>query len=183
MSSFAKRFWPFFCLGDKQGVLFFIADFTPCFFLTSWQISRRVFELIRSEGSCNSSPEHGKEPEFSKKKGGGGGGSSTYCLVADDDDDDVDKDKSRPFEMYKRRTTVFVTRQVFLDVVCDALAEYKYVGRDQRADLILACRYISQLLGYIIYFDMFCQQKRMAYEFAFVWWLSHILFVLMHYIC
>ncbi|KAJ4890536.1 P-loop NTPase domain-containing protein LPA1-like protein 2 [Raphanus sativus] len=106
----------------------------------AFKISRRVFELIRSEGSCNSSPEHGKEPEFSKKKGGGGGGSSTYCLVADDDDDDVDKDKSRPFEMYKRRTTVFVTRQVFLDVVCDALAEYKYVGRDQRADLILACR-------------------------------------------
>ncbi|KAH0922447.1 hypothetical protein HID58_022465 [Brassica napus] len=97
----------------------------------AFKISRRVFELIRSEGSCNSSPEHGKEPEFSKKAGG-----STYCLVADD----VDKDKSKPFEMYKRRTTVFVTRQIFLDVVCDALAEYKYVGRDQRADLILACR-------------------------------------------
>ncbi|KAJ0248278.1 P-loop NTPase domain-containing protein LPA1 2 [Hirschfeldia incana] len=99
----------------------------------AFKISRRVFELIRSEGSCNSSPEYGKEPEFSRK---GGGGSSTYCLVPDD----VDKDKSKPFEMYKRRTTVFVTRQVFLDVVCDALAEYKYVGRDQRADLILACR-------------------------------------------
>ena len=103
-----------------------------CFFPYFWQISRRVFELIRSEGSCNSSPEHGKEPEFSKKAGAG----SAYCLVADD----VDKDKSKPFEMYKRRTTVFVTRQIFLDVVCDALAEYKYVGRDQRADLILACR-------------------------------------------
>ncbi|KAH0893244.1 hypothetical protein HID58_055673 [Brassica napus] len=101
----------------------------------AFKISRRVFELIRSEGSCNSSPEHGKEPEFSKK-GGGGGGGSTHCLVADD----VDKDKSKPFEMYKRRTTVFVTRQIFLDVVCDSLAEYKYVGRDQRADLILACR-------------------------------------------
>lgn len=97
----------------------------------AFKISRRVFELIRSEGSCNSSPEHGKEPEFAKKSGG-----STNCLVADD----VDKDKSKPFEMYKRRTTVVVSRQVFLDVVCDALAEYKYVGRDQRADLILACR-------------------------------------------
>ncbi|KAF8069796.1 hypothetical protein N665_1134s0006 [Sinapis alba] len=97
----------------------------------AFKISRRVFELIRSEGSCNSSPEHGKEPEFAKK-----GGGSTNCLVADD----VDKDKSKPFEMYKRRTTVDVSRQIFLDVVCDALAEYKYVGRDQRADLILACR-------------------------------------------
>ncbi|KAG2329934.1 hypothetical protein Bca4012_020536 [Brassica carinata] len=97
----------------------------------AFKISRRVFELIRSEGSCNSSPDHGKEPEFAKKSGG-----STNCLVADD----VDKDKSKPFEMYKRRTTVVVSRQAFLDVVCDALAEYKYVGRDQRADLILACR-------------------------------------------
>lgn len=137
---YAKRFWPslssaaFSAIRDKE---FFVADencFSP-YFSHFWQISRRVFELIRSEGSCNSSPEHGKEPEFSKK-GGGGGGGSTHCLVADD----VDKDKSKPFEMYKRRTTVFVTRQIFLDVVCDSLAEYKYVGRDQRADLILACR-------------------------------------------
>uniref|UniRef100_A0A1J3D5K0 P-loop NTPase domain-containing protein LPA1-like protein 1 n=1 Tax=Noccaea caerulescens TaxID=107243 RepID=A0A1J3D5K0_NOCCA len=96
----------------------------------AFKISRRVFELIRSEGSCNSSPEHGKESEFAKEE--------INCLVAGVDD--VDKDKSKPFEMYKRRTTVVVSRQIFLDVVCDALAEYKYVGRDQRADLILACR-------------------------------------------
>ncbi|ESQ37507.1 hypothetical protein EUTSA_v10002416mg [Eutrema salsugineum] len=101
----------------------------------AFKISRRVFELIRSEGSCNSSPEHGKVPEFAKESGGSNCVQKANCLVADD----VDKDK-RPFEMYKRRTTVVVSRQIFLDVVCDALAEYKYVGRDQRADLILACR-------------------------------------------
>ncbi|CAN8255038.1 unnamed protein product [Cochlearia groenlandica] len=100
----------------------------------AFKISRRVYELIRSEGSCNSSPEHGKEPEFAKS--GGGSTCVDNCSVTDD----VDKDKSKPFEMYKRRTTVVVSRQIFLDVVCDALAEYKYVGRDQRADLILACR-------------------------------------------
>ncbi|CAH8367526.1 unnamed protein product [Eruca vesicaria subsp. sativa] len=102
----------------------------------AFKISRRVFELIRSEGSCNSSPEHGKEPEFARKGGGSTCVNKANCLVADD----VDKDKSKPFEVYKRRTTVVVLRQIFLDVVCDALAEYKYVGRDQRADLILACR-------------------------------------------
>ncbi|KAL6979370.1 hypothetical protein U1Q18_021035 [Sarracenia purpurea var. burkii] len=50
------------------------------------------------------------------------------------------KNKSKPFELYKRRTTVVVRRKSFLDVVCDALAEYKYVGPNQRADLVLACR-------------------------------------------
>ncbi|KAF1887051.1 hypothetical protein Lal_00046289 [Lupinus albus] len=47
--------------------------------------------------------------------------------------------KSIPFELYKRRTTVFVPRETFLDIVCDALAEYKYLGPNQRADLMLAC--------------------------------------------
>ncbi|KAL0537795.1 hypothetical protein IC582_026782 [Cucumis melo] len=48
--------------------------------------------------------------------------------------------KNIPFEMYKRRTTLSVKRATFLDVVCKALAEYKYVSPNQRADLILACR-------------------------------------------
>ncbi|MCD7460311.1 hypothetical protein HAX54_043255 [Datura stramonium] len=48
--------------------------------------------------------------------------------------------ESKPFELYKRRTTVIVKRETFLDVVCDALTEYKYMGPNQRADLILACR-------------------------------------------
>ncbi|CAL1366839.1 unnamed protein product [Linum trigynum] len=50
------------------------------------------------------------------------------------------KGRSVPFELYKRRTTLVVRRGTFLDVVCDALAEYKYVGPNQRADLVLACR-------------------------------------------
>ncbi|KAJ0970313.1 hypothetical protein J5N97_023190 [Dioscorea zingiberensis] len=33
-----------------------------------------------------------------------------------------------------------LVRDTFLNVVCDALAEYKYVGPNQRADLMLACR-------------------------------------------
>ena len=48
--------------------------------------------------------------------------------------------KNIPFELYKRRTTLIVRRATFLDVVCKALAEYKYVSPNQRADLLLACR-------------------------------------------
>ena len=44
------------------------------------------------------------------------------------------------FELYKRRTTVLLPRDLFLDLVCDALALYKYVAPNQRADLMLACR-------------------------------------------
>lgn len=48
--------------------------------------------------------------------------------------------KSKPFDLYKRRTTAIVRRKTFLDVSCKALAEYKYVSPNQRADLVLACR-------------------------------------------
>ncbi|KAL1208639.1 putative P-loop NTPase domain-containing protein LPA1 [Cardamine amara subsp. amara] len=101
----------------------------------AFKISRRVFELIRSEGSLILSPPNGKESEFEKTSD-----VSACSGVEKVVHDDVDKSKSKPFEMYKRRTTVVVSREIFVNVVCDALAEYKYVGHDQRADLILACR-------------------------------------------
>ncbi|CAH2072112.1 unnamed protein product [Thlaspi arvense] len=105
-------------------------------------ISRRVFELIRSEGSLILSPSHGKESVFAKTGdaasscGGVDKVNKAHCSATDD----VDKSRSKPFETYKRRTTVVVSREIFVNVVCDALAEYKYVGHDQRADLILACK-------------------------------------------
>ncbi|KAK1411951.1 hypothetical protein QVD17_32835 [Tagetes erecta] len=46
----------------------------------------------------------------------------------------------KPFDLYKKRTTIVIKRKIFVDVVCDALSEYKYVGPNQRADFVLACR-------------------------------------------
>lgn len=63
-----------------------------------------------------------------------------------------DKSTSVPFELYKRRTTVVIRRETFLDIVCDALAEYKYVGPNQRADLVLACRYRGTLWFFVEYY-------------------------------
>lgn len=54
---------------------------------------------------------------------------------------DAGGNDSIPFEAYKRRTTITIDRKTFLDVVCDALSQYKYVGPNQRADLVLSCRY------------------------------------------
>lgn len=48
---------------------------------------------------------------------------------------------SGAFELCKRRRrTVVVRRETFLDIVCSSLSEYNYVGANQRADLVLACR-------------------------------------------
>ncbi|XP_009367031.2 P-loop NTPase domain-containing protein LPA1 homolog 2-like isoform X2 [Pyrus x bretschneideri] len=96
----------------------------------AFKISQRVFELIRNESSSNVLlPEGTENVPPSKDEAGNHLGSGKD-----------DRSKSVPFELYKARTTVVVRRKTFLDVVCDALAEYKYVGPNQRADLALACR-------------------------------------------
>ncbi|CAK9865397.1 unnamed protein product [Sphagnum jensenii] len=40
----------------------------------------------------------------------------------------------------KKRSTAIISREKFLDVVCDALAQYRYLGLKQRSDLMVACR-------------------------------------------
>ncbi|XP_022752884.1 P-loop NTPase domain-containing protein LPA1 homolog 1-like isoform X1 [Durio zibethinus] len=115
----------------------------------AFKISQRVFELIRSEPSYNSLLQDGIEilnscglkgnterEDVRPTNGDFRRAEAGSCLVSDKDDEN----KSIPFELYKRRTSVSVKRETFLDVVCDALAEYKYVGPNQRADLVLACR-------------------------------------------
>ncbi|PWA52780.1 P-loop containing nucleoside triphosphate hydrolase [Artemisia annua] len=48
--------------------------------------------------------------------------------------------KSKPYEVYKRCTTIVMKRRRFTDVVCEVLSEYKYIGPNLRADFVLACR-------------------------------------------
>ncbi|XWS74324.1 hypothetical protein CRYUN_Cryun02cG0205100 [Craigia yunnanensis] len=115
----------------------------------AFKISQRVFELIRHEPSYNSLLQEGSETlnsdglkgnsekeDVRRTNGDFRRAEAGNRLIFDKDD----RNKSIPFELYKRRTSVVVKRETFLDVVCDALDEYKYVGPNQRADLILACR-------------------------------------------
>ncbi|KAI3799363.1 hypothetical protein L1987_34657 [Smallanthus sonchifolius] len=109
----------------------------------AFKISQRVFEIMRTEclgdtlaamgviktGNDFLKVHTGREDTRSDKGGSGG-----TVLKKDD------KTRSMHFESYKKSTTVVVKRRRFVDVVCDALAEYKYVGPNQRADLVLACR-------------------------------------------
>ncbi|KAE8037797.1 hypothetical protein FH972_010356 [Carpinus fangiana] len=114
----------------------------------AFKISQRVFGLIRSENPSDAlSPEVmstsrldasvGLEKVDGCPTGGCSGKTEAGNPMAAVKED---RSKSVPFELYKRRTTILVRRKTFLDVVCDALAEYKYVGPNQRQDLVLACR-------------------------------------------
>ena len=66
---------------------------------------------------------------------GGVGGVQRYELP-----DAATSPRQFQFELYKRRTTVLIPRGLFLQLVCQALALYKYLAPNQRNDLMLACR-------------------------------------------
>lgn len=92
----------------------------------AFKISRKVFDAVKNENIDNrleTSDTLGKRCDLYSDKEG-----STVTV------------DSAKFELYKRMTTVFLARETFLTLVCDALSAYKYVGLDQKADLILACR-------------------------------------------
>ncbi|XP_019709721.1 P-loop NTPase domain-containing protein LPA1 [Elaeis guineensis] len=104
----------------------------------AFKISRRVFEVMRSEHITKSDAlesSSSKENEHHQA-----GCSSQEEVSSHSIQEAVDTSSTMPFELYKRLTTVVVTRENFLNVVCDALSMYKYVGPNQRADLLLACR-------------------------------------------
>ncbi|MCL7025216.1 hypothetical protein MKW94_025656 [Papaver nudicaule] len=104
----------------------------------AFKISRRVFEVIR-KSSLVTMPPVGSEVSGDDDKENnnvevGEGDNASHTVLENEDI------TSKPFELYKRQTTIVVRRKAFLDVVCDALSDYKYVGANQRADLVLACR-------------------------------------------
>ncbi|CAM0954526.1 unnamed protein product [Alopecurus aequalis] len=93
----------------------------------AFEISRRVFDVLRGDPS--------EMEMLAAMYGGGGGGVQRYELP-----DAATSPRQFQFELYKRRTTVLVPRDLFLQLVCQALALYKYLAPNQRNDLMLACR-------------------------------------------
>ncbi|KAK3159481.1 hypothetical protein QOZ80_2AG0150640 [Eleusine coracana subsp. coracana] len=92
----------------------------------AFKISKRVFNVMRSEALAASKSDRASKEEN---------------LAAGTDPETLDASgSSMPFELYKNQTTAVVSREEFLGVVCDALSLYKYVGPNQKADLLLACR-------------------------------------------
>lgn len=115
----------------------------------AFKISQRVFEMLRSEAFVDKLVPEGIEVPPPRDAKVHPQRDSECCVKACSDksvadnlivEEDKRKGEIKPFELYKRRTTMVVRRKVFLDVVCEALTEYKYVGPNQRDDLVLACR-------------------------------------------
>ncbi|GMG98769.1 hypothetical protein Nepgr_000609 [Nepenthes gracilis] len=106
----------------------------------AFKISKRVFEMMRSQ--CPSDDLDRVEMiNADALRARCIGACSSKAQIQQDLIIEKDDRKTRlPFELYKRRTTVVIRREAFLDVVCDALAEYKYLASSQRPDLVLACR-------------------------------------------
>ncbi|KAJ6806012.1 P-loop NTPase domain-containing protein LPA1-like [Iris pallida] len=112
----------------------------------AFKISKRVFARMRTELSADTLFLQKLKPDAmesttgektgQEQSGCSRQGSVAGCL----DQEVVGTSRTMPFELYKRLTTVVVTREKFLKVTCGALSEYKYVGPNQRADLVLACR-------------------------------------------
>lgn len=101
----------------------------------AFKISRRVFDVMRSEGKKGSFTPFGANvpiPDISAERSG----KENNQIMAQEN---MER-SSKQFELYKRQTTVVVTRKHFSSVVCDALSAYKYVGPNQSIDLLLACR-------------------------------------------
>ncbi|RVW80211.1 P-loop NTPase domain-containing protein LPA1-like 1 [Vitis vinifera] len=114
----------------------------------AFKISRRVFEVLRSESFVDAWRPTGMEASGVGDAEGCCEEENNCCtgvsvsegevgdLFASQKDDEC---YAKPFELYKRLTTVVVGRETFFDFVCCVLTEYKYIGPNQRADLALAC--------------------------------------------
>jgi hypothetical protein len=104
--------------------------------IRAWQISDRVFEVIRSEMP----PVKPKRDRFL--------GLAPLADIGAKEPKEYDSNgfKVNP-KPQKKRSTVTVSREKFLNVVCDALAQYQYLGPKQRTDLMVACRYAPLSIG------------------------------------
>ncbi|CAL5056493.1 unnamed protein product [Urochloa decumbens] len=96
----------------------------------AFKISKRVFNVMKSEFLAASKLDGVTKQE-------------NYPALGDGTDTPKHLERSSssiPFELYKNQTTVVISREQFVSVVCDALSSYKYVGPNQKADFLLACR-------------------------------------------
>lgn len=108
-------------------------QFMGCKSRHSFKISRKVFDVMRYNRSIDGITPSSDASEIRSE--------SSHEMVGQNlIEETVERRSSKQFEMYKRQATVVVARKTFLSVVCDALSLYKYVGPNQMADLLLACR-------------------------------------------
>jgi hypothetical protein len=64
----------------------------------------------------------------------------TLDYSAEESEVKLNEIKKNLYDAQKRRSTLVLTRNEFMDAVCDAMSEYRYFGPNQRNDFALACK-------------------------------------------
>ena len=115
------------------------------------QISKRVFEVLVQDKNESTLTDF-KEGEFSRR--------DYFSRHLSDSDIDNARDYSpeeikktaeeneiqlkeitkKLYDVKKRRCTLVLNRAYFMNVVCDAMSQYRYFGPNQRLDFALACK-------------------------------------------
>ena len=49
------------------------------------------------------------------------------------------------YDVHKRRSTLVLDRNKFMNAVCNAMSEYRYFGPNRRNDFALACKYVNMI--------------------------------------
>lgn len=113
----------------------------------SFKITKKVFEIIKDEipvdldGNGSSLINvHQKFSEVRKDNLEGCYVEQEQFAKTTANEKGVCNDNDKKPTFGKKRITVVVKREKFLDIVCGALSEYRYVSPNQRMDLIIACR-------------------------------------------
>lgn len=122
--------------------------------LSYHKISRRVFDLLENEHKNSTLEASVKENAATTARVLSRESENYFRNVKEsnieisEDVDGVFSSKNQLFDLYKRNAMAIVKREKFLDVICDSLTQYHYVGPSQRSDILLACRYflVTQLL-------------------------------------
>ncbi|CAN6443485.1 unnamed protein product [Victoria cruziana] len=129
-----------YTLTDLQSML----QLAGCKANHAYKISRRVFDLLENDHMNSILESSAKEnaataakmlPREEEKylrnvKG----------IEISEDVDGAFSSKNKSFDLYKRNAMAVVRREKFLDVICDSLTQYHYVGPSQRSDILLSCR-------------------------------------------
>ncbi|KAJ7562802.1 hypothetical protein O6H91_03G084900 [Diphasiastrum complanatum] len=112
----------------------------------AFKISKTVFKVLRSQLPAKSVDDSNTRADYGVMHP-----AKLYSLFSNENlivdgirgqvhGDDNELEYTKSSETYKQHSMVVVGRETFLNIICDALAQYRYVGPHQKADLMLACR-------------------------------------------
>eukprot|EP00250_Pteridium_aquilinum_P033160 c5265_g1_i1 orf=355-2688(+) len=112
----------------------------------AFKISKRVFEVLREEFPIKAMDHDHCKHDFSMHLSDSEIINNREYLpedikrAAEENESRLKEISKRLYDVQKKRCTVVLSRNDFMDVVCNAMSEYRYLGPNQRNDFALASR-------------------------------------------